>query len=114
MSPGDYERTEQGDDPSCPTRLTDEQLRDEWRRMGHPNTVEMITSILALRARVAKLEAALKPFAAVAEDEDNPPFWDETPKTEFADDDEYWSVFYQGLRAKHFRAARAALRDAPL
>jgi hypothetical protein len=40
-------------------RLTDDDLRDEWRRMGHPNTTEMMAAILALRARVAKLEAAL-------------------------------------------------------
>ena len=61
--------------------------------------------------RIRKLEEALKPFAAVAEYEDNPPFWDETPKTNLDDDDEYWSVFYRGVRAKHFRAAREALKD---
>ena len=67
----------------------------------------------ALRARVAKLEGALKPFADVADYEDNPPFWDDAPKTKLDDDDEYWSVFYRDVRAKHFRAARAALKDAP-
>jgi hypothetical protein len=61
-------------------------------------------------AYVRGLEEALKPFAAVAEYEDNPPFWDETPKTKLDDDDEFWSVFYRDIRAKHFRAAREALK----
>ena len=89
-------------------RLTDQQLQilcEQWQ----PAAIELTE----LRARVAKLEAALKPFADVADYEDNPPFWDDAPKTKLDDDDEYWSVFYRDVRAKHFRAARAALKDAP-
>lgn len=88
-------------------RLTDQQLQILWEQW-RPAADEL----LALRARVAKLEAALKPFADVADYEDNPPFWDDAPKAKLDDDDEYWSVFYRDVRAKHFRAARAVLKDA--
>ena len=66
MSPSDYERTEQGDDPWCPTRLTDRQLQilmEQWQ----PAAVEIQT----LRARVAKLEAALLDCKRYAEDHDD-------------------------------------------
>ena len=64
-------------------------------------------------AYVRGLEEALKPFAAVAEAEDGET-WEDSDgvhKCDLADDDEYWSVFYRGVRARHFRAAREALKD---
>ena len=56
MSPSDYERTEQGDDPSCPTRLTDEQLR-ETARSFTDRSIEAaaINEALALRAQAKEL-----------------------------------------------------------
>lgn len=86
-------------------RLTDQQLRILWEQW-RPAAIELI----ALRARVAKMEAALRPFAAVADYEDGHLKWDERPPLEEDVEAEYWSVFYHPVRAKHFRDARAALK----
>ena len=56
--------------------LTDEQLRewrDNWVRAnwGHPIAVEVFDELLALRARVAQLEAALRNVRKYAEDHDD-------------------------------------------
>jgi hypothetical protein len=72
--------------------------------------------INATIAYIRKLEEALKPFAAVAEYEDvDDRFWEDSDGVrhirERADDDEYWSVFYRDIRARHFRAARDALKE---
>ena len=65
-------------------------------------------------ARIRKLEEALEPFAAVAESEDNKSWEDSNGvvhKGERDADDEYWSVFYHAVRARHFRAALEALKE---
>ena len=63
--PDDYERTEQGDDPSCPSdRLTDEEAREIMGYHPDPRVKDTLAELLALRARVAKLEAALKEIAS--------------------------------------------------
>ena len=61
MSPSNYERTEQGDDPSCRRgRLTDEELLylANWD-CESMRVASMATELIALRARVVELEAML-------------------------------------------------------
>ena len=89
MSPSDYERTEQGDDPTVPTV---EQLRAEMER------IERDSDITALRARVAQLEAALRSFA-------------EGTKWKSIDKD---NMEFEGrINCYQLDKARAALKDAP-
>ena len=51
MSPSEYERTEQGDDPSCPSdRLTDEEARKIMGYHPDPRVKDTLAELLALRA----------------------------------------------------------------
>jgi len=63
-----------------------------------------------LREKIAKLRAALEPFAKIAAE--TRPDLDLGGYREYTmDDDEYISVYHLDIRVKHFRAAETALKE---
>ena len=75
----------------------------------HPEIDFYYRDVEALIADWRKRGEALKPFARVAQYEDDRS--DPANTLPLDDDDDYWSVFYLDVRARHFRAARDALGD---
>lgn len=65
-----------------------------------------MTELLKLKARVEELEGALKPFAKVADGEDESHEAGFAPKPE---PNEYVSVYHYGLKLRDFINARSAL-----
>ena len=119
MSPSDYERTEQGDDPSGPrtdraiiemkfgeyTKREDEllALRARYADLDRTSEAELAACEKErdqFAARVARLEAALKETAKQTMSDE----MDEDQR-----DDADWQFGYDAC----VEAARAALRDAP-
>lgn len=94
-------------------RLTDEQLNElaGGEYGGSRQIAPLAAEVIALRARVARLEAALKPFAKEADTwsdrapDDLHPFIDTFDAVHFGNDAEF--------TIGDLRAARAALKDAP-
>jgi hypothetical protein len=72
----------------------------------YPSTIDFKVGMIIADWR--KKKEALEPFAEVAVSKDDAKRDDDEPLDE---DDTYWSVFSHDLRARHFRAARAALSN---